>query len=289
MRFLANSWKSSGKFRFGVITLAILILIAVIAPLIYRPIIGPTTSPARPGMFRTWEPASAKNPLGTDGHGRDILTDFLAGLQATLLIGFLAGTMATAVGIVVGFVSGYKGGFTDTALITGANMLLVIPSYPILVGLTMVTPNKTLFSMAFILALFSWPFAARTIRAQVLSMKQQPYVDLAKVTNQKDLAIIFTEIMPNLTPYLLMSFAFSTVGAMVGEVGLAVIGLGPSDVVSLGMMINFAQGWSSFSRGLPGLLLVPIGVLILIFVAITMINRGLEEYLNPRLQNVTGK
>ena len=143
--------------------------------------------------------------------------------------------------------------------------------------------------MAFILALFSWPFAARTIRAQVLSMREQPYVELAKVSKQRDLAIIFTEILPNLLPYLLMGFAFSTVGAMVGEVGLAVIGLGPSDIITLGMMINYAQGWSSFTRGLYGLLLVPIGVLILIFVAITMVNRGLEEYLNPRLQNVTGK
>jgi peptide/nickel transport system permease protein len=288
MRFLLNSWRGSGKFRFGAITLAILVFVALISPLIYRPIIG-SASPARPGMFRTWEPASAKNPLGTDGHGRDILTDFLGGLQSTLAIGFLAGGMATALGIVVGFVSGYKGGRTDTVLTTGANMLLVIPSYPILVGLTLVTPERTLFSMALILALFSWPFAARTIRAQVMSMRQQPYVELAKVTNQGDAAIIFTEILPNLLPYLLMSFAFSTVGAMVGEVGLAVIGLGPSNVISLGMMINYAQGWSSFSRGLYGLLIVPIGVLILIFVAITMINRGMEEYLNPRLQNVTGK
>lgn len=289
MRFISSSWKSSGKFRFGVITLAIFIFVALIAPFIYRPIIGNVASPARPGMFRTWEQPSPKNPLGTDGHGRDILTDFLAGLQSTLTIGFLAGFMATALGVVVGFVAGYRGGRVDTVLTTLANMLLVIPSYPILVGLTLVTPQKTLISMAFILALFSWPFAARTIRAQVLSMREQPYVELAKVSLQRDSAIIFTEILPNLLPYLLMGFAFSTVGAMVGEVGLAVIGLGPSDSISLGMMINYAQGWSSFSRGLYGLLIVPIGVLIVIFVAITMINRGLEEYLNPRLQNVTGK
>jgi peptide/nickel transport system permease protein len=288
MRFLISSWKNSGKFRFGVIALFIIVFIAIIAPFVYRPIIG-NVSPARPGTFRTWEPPSARNPFGTDGHGRDILTDMLAGLQSTLAIGFIAGFMATAFGVVVGFIAGYRGGRTDTVLTTFANMLLVIPSYPILVGLTLVTPQKTLLSMAFILALFSWPFAARTIRAQVMSMREQPYVELARVSKQRDVAIIFTEIMPNLLPYLLMGFAFSTVGAMVGEVGLAVIGLGPSDIITLGMMINYAQGWSSFTRGLYGLLLAPIGTLILIFVAITMINRGLEEYLNPRLQNVTGK
>ncbi len=288
MRFLIQSWKGSAKFRFGAIVMSALIFIALISPLIYRPIIG-SASPARPGIFPRWLPASGEHPMGTDGHGRDILTDFLSGLQTTLLIGFLAGFAATSVGVIVGFIAGYKGGWTDTILTTFTNILLVIPAYPILVGLTLVLTQKSLFTVAIIVALFSWPFAARTIRAQVLSMKEQPYVELAKVTRQSDLAIIFTEIMPNLLPYLLMSFAFSTVGAMVAEVGIAVIGLGPSDAISLGMLINFASGWGAFTRGLYVLLLLPPALLILIFLALTMINRGMEEYLNPRLQNVTGK
>jgi len=206
-----------------------------------------------------------------------------------LLIGFLAGFLATSVGVLVGFISGYKGGFIDTALITFTNILLVIPAYPILVGLTLVVPNKSMLTVSLIVALFSWPFAARTIRAQVMSMKEQPYVELAKVTGQGDLKIIFTEILPNLLPYVLMSFAFATVGAMVAEVGIALIGLGASDAISLGMLINFASGWGAFTRGLYLLLLLPPAILVLIFLSLTMINRGMEEYLNPRLQNVTGQ
>jgi peptide/nickel transport system permease protein len=288
MRFLAQSWKTSGKFKAGLIILGILILLAIIAPLIYSPFTN-GQSPARPGVFAPWIKPNAAHPLGTEGAGRDVIGDFLGGLQATLLIGFLAGSVALLVGVVFGFIAGYKGGTVDTVLMTATNMLLVIPSYPILVGLTLVVPEKNLVTMALILAVFSWPFAARTIRAQVIGMKQQPYIDLAKVSGQSDLAIIFTELAPNLLPYLLMSFAFSTVGAMVAEVGIAVIGLGPSTVVTLGMMINLANGWGAFSRGLWAILLVPPSVLILIFVAITLVNRGMEEYLNPRLQNVTGK
>jgi peptide/nickel transport system permease protein len=288
MRFLSNTWKSSGKFRFGVIVLAVLVLIAFAAPVIYRPIIG-DANPARPGLFQRWLPASGQHPLGTDGHGRDTLTNFLAGLQTTLLIGFLAGFLATTVGVLVGFISGYKGGLIDTTLITFTNILLVIPAYPILVGLTLVVPNKSMLTVSLIVALFSWPFAARTIRAQVMAMKEQPYVDLAKVTGQGDLKIIFTEILPNLLPYVLMSFAFATVGAMVAEVGIALIGLGASDAISLGMLINYASGWGAFTRGLYLLLLLPPAILVLIFLALTMINRGMEEYLNPRLQNVTGQ
>jgi peptide/nickel transport system permease protein len=288
MGFLLSSWKASAKFRFGVTALALLVIIALLSPLVYRPIIG-TSAPATPGNWAPWEPASAQHPLGTDAGGRDVLTNYLAGLQATLTIGFLAGFIGTAIGIVVGFLAGYKGGPIDTTLTGFANILLVIPSYPVLVSLSLVMTKKSAFSLAVILAIFSWPLAARTIRAQVLSMREQAYIDMARVSRQGDMRIIFTEIMPNLLPYLIMGFAFSTIGAMVGEVGLALVGLGPSDMITLGLLINNAQSASVISRGMPGMLLIPVGVLIIIFVAITMINRGLEEHLNPRLQNVTGK
>ena len=186
-----------------------------------------------------------------------------------------------------GFISGYKGGWVDSVLMTFTNMLIVIPSYPILVALAMVTPELGIVTMSLILALFSWPFAARTIRAQVMTMKERPYVELAKVSGQGDAAIIFTEILPNLMPYLLMGFAFSTVGAMVAEVGIEALGLGPSSIITLGLMINYANGWAVYSMGRFEILLIPVGALVLIFVAITMINRGMEEFLNPRLQKIT--
>jgi peptide/nickel transport system permease protein len=284
--FLKSCWRTSGKFKFGVIVLTFFVVLALIAPLIYRPIIG-DISPARPGEFARWVPPNPNNPLGSDGHGRDLLTDYLAGLRTTLYIGFLAGIIASSVGIMVGFLSAYRGGWVDSVLLTITNMLIVIPSYPILVAIAMVTPELDVAAMSVILALFSWPYSARTIRAQVMTMKERPYVELAKVSGQGDWAIIFTEILPNLTPYLLMGFAFSVVGAMVAEVGIEAIGLGPSNIITLGLMINFANGWGVYSMGRLEVLLIPVGVLVLIFMAITMINRGMEEYLNPRLQKVT--
>ena len=286
LSFLKSCWRTSGKFKFGVIVLGFFVVLALVAPLIYRPIIG-DVSPARPGEFSRWLPPSPQNPLGSDGHGRDLLTDYLAGLRTTLFIGFLAGVIASSVGIIVGFLSAYEGGWLDSVLLTITNMLIVIPSYPILVAIAMVTPEMGVTSMSVILALFSWPFSARTIRAQVMTMKERPYVELAKVSGQGEWAIIFTEILPNLMPYLLMGFAFSVVGAMVAEVGIEAIGLGPSNIITLGLMINFANGWGVYSMGRLEILLIPVGALVLIFMAITMINRGMEEYLNPRLQKVT--
>lgn len=195
LNFLGSCWRTSGKFKVGTVILALFILTSLIAPWIYRPIIG-DENPSRPGAFGRWLPPGPGNPLGTDGHGRDLLTDYLAGLRTTLYIGFLAGVIASTVGILVGFLSAYKGGWLDSVLLTITNMLIVIPSYPILVAIAMVTPELDVGTMAIILALFSWPFSARTIRAQVMTMKERPYVELAKVSGQGDWSIILARSYP---------------------------------------------------------------------------------------------
>ncbi len=288
MGFLLACWRTNGKFRFGVIVMTTMILIALLGPLIYGPIMD-GVNPARPGTFPRWLPFSPAHPLGTEGNGRDLLAEYLTGLAYSLEIGFISGVVATTLGILVGFVTGYKGGWIDGTLTLVANMWLVIPSYPVLVAMAMVLPGMSVITMALILALFSWPYAARTIHAQIVGMKQLSYIEMAKVSGQGDVAIIFTEILPNLVPYLFMGFAFSTVGAMIAEVGLEVIGLGPSNIVTLGLMINFANQWSAVGRGHWEMLVIPVGALVLIFMSITMINRGMEEHLNPRLQTKTEK
>jgi peptide/nickel transport system permease protein len=292
MRWLLNCWKTSLRFRLGVILLLCFIVLALIGPLLYGPTFRGSqfaVNPALPGTFRRWIPPSSVHLLGTDGDGRDLMGGYLAGLATSLRIGFVSGLVATVIGAVVGFCAGYLGGKTDTALISVANILLIIPAYPILVVLVLYTPRMSIELMALVLAAFAWPFSARTIRAQVFSLKERPFVDLARVTNVGSGGIIFGELLPNLLPYLLIGFAFSTVGAMVAEVGLALLGLGPSNSISLGRLIYFGQRWGVFSLGRYDVLLIPPLALIAIFSAITLINIGMEEYLNPRLQNVTGR
>jgi peptide/nickel transport system permease protein len=274
----------------GVFILLFFAILAAAGPLLYGPLLrGPefNINPASPGNFRRWMGWSAAHPLGTDGDGRDLMGAYLLGLATSLRIGFLSGVIATAIGTIVGFFAGYLGGWLDTILLTITNVLLIIPAYPILVVLVLYTPRITVETMALILAVFAWPFAARTIRAQVLGMKERPYVDLARISGVSTSGIIFRELLPNLLPYLMVSLAFSTLGAMAAEVGLALIGLGPSNNLSLGLLIFFSRG--VFSLGRYDVVLIPPLVLIALFTAITLINLGMEEYLNPRLQNVTGR
>ncbi len=272
----------------GASILLILILVALFQPLINRLLIG-DNDPLNMGAYDAYLDPSPQHWLGTDRWGRDWMAQLVLGLRYSLVIGALSGGLATFIAILIGFTAGYKGGNWDGALRTFTDMILVIPSYPILVTLAAYIPSLSIPLMAILLALFSWPFGMRTIRAQVLSLRAHPYVDLAKVSNLNDLEIIFQELVPNLLPFLGVALASSTVGAILAETGLELIGLGPGgNIITLGLMVNFSLSWGALALGRIELIFPPVLCLILIFVSLNLVNMGLEEVFNPRLKRITG-
>lgn len=286
---LRNIWKESDNyFRVGVILLAVIVFIAILDPLFRYLILPEGMDPLDIGAGTPFEDRSWQHPLGTGRMGRDILVLTVMGLRYSLLIGFLSGFLATGIGIVFGFLAGYKGGVVDNALRTVTDMFLVVPSWPILVTLSAFIVSLGVPTMAVLLAIFSWPFAARTIRAQVASLRERAYVELAKISGLGDLEIIFQEIMPNLLPYLGVGLANSVTAAILAEVGMELIGLGPPELVTLGLLMNWALGWGVISMGKPDAILVPAILLVLIFLSLNLINIGLERTYNPRLRKITG-
>jgi len=285
---LKDAWRRSGYFRSGIIILGTLVLIALLQPWLNTLIIG-DTDPITMGAFDAYVEPSAAHPLGTDRWGRDVLALLLVGLRFSLLIAALAGVVATFIGIIIGFIAGYKGGNLDSVLRTMTDMVLVIPTLPLLVTLAAYIPRVNVPIMALLLAAFSWPFTTRTIRSQVLSMKARPSVDLAKTSGLGDLEIIFAEILPNLLPYLGVSLAISMGAAMLAEIGLQLIGLGPGNINTLGLMINWSIRWGALGLGKWQMVFSPIICLVLIFVSLNLINIGLEQAFNPRLRAVTGE
>ena len=271
----------------GLIIFIIICLLSVAQPLIVRAIIG-DINPMSQGQFPIFEAPSAAHPLGTDRFGRDVASLLLIGLRFSLSIGILAGVMATAIGTTVGLVSGFYGGRVDAVLRTGTDMFLVIPSLPLLITLSAYIAVIDVPIMAVLLAAFAWPFSARTIRAQVLSLRERAYVDLARSSGLSDLEIVFQEIMPNIFPYLGVSLAASIVGAILAEFGLEVIGLGPGNIATLGLMINWAIGWGVMTLNKWVLLAAPAIALALIFISLNLVNIGLEQTFNPRLKGTTG-
>ena len=286
--FFVYAWRSSGKFRLGFGLLVALCVIALLQPLEIRLLLG-SVDPLAQATFDIFENPSPAHPFGTDRFGRDVLALVLIGLGSSLEVGFLAGSISTVLGVVVGFVAGYKGGAADGALRTVTDMFLVIPTLPLLITLSAYARSVSLPVLGLILASFSWPFAARAIRTQVLSLRSRPYVELARMSIMNDAEIIFQELVPNLVGYIALGFAGATLGAIGALVGLELIGLGPSNTMDLGLLINLAQQWGVLSLGKWPVFTAPVLALVSVFVAMVLINIGMEETFNPRLRGVTGR
>lgn len=282
----ARVWRSSAKLRVGAIILAALIALALAHQFVIYLVMG-KTDPLAAGSFAIFLDPSREHLLGTDRFGRDVLALVLIGLPNSLLVAAIAGVLSTLIGIAVGFSAGYRGRRTDATLRTVTDMFLVIPTLPLIIILAAYVPRVTVAQLAIILALFSWPYAARVIRAQVLSLRERPYVELAKITNMTDREIIVGDILPNMLPFIGIGFAASALGAAFALVGLEVIGLGPggSETMDLGLLINFAQQWGVLSLGKWAIFAAPVTLLVLLFFGVVLINQGLEELYNPRLRS----
>jgi len=287
MRGVRGIWNSSNKLKIGLLIILFFVVVAVLNEPIVR-MIGRGKDPIETAAYMPWQLPNRTNWLGTDRYGRDILALAVKGLAASLQVGAVAGLISTFIGVLVAFLAGYKGGRVDSILSGVADMFLVVPSLPILIVLSAYVTNLNLFTIGLILAIFSWALAARVIRSQVLSLRTRPYVELAKVNNMGDLEIIFQELVPNLLPFIAVGFANAVLGSIFALVGLEVIGLGPSNVIDLGLMLNWAIGWGTLSLGMWPLFVTPIFILGMLFFAVNLINIGLEETYNPRLRKVAG-
>jgi peptide/nickel transport system permease protein len=287
VRAVGRAIRRSRRLTAGLVLMGVLILLAVLSPLIVSAI-GRGEDPTALAAYEKWLVPSATHPLGTDQFGRDVLALVLGGTAVSLQIGAIAGVISTVAGVVVAFVGGYKGGWIDTVLSTFTGILLVIPTFPLLIALSAYARDVSLFQVGVMISIFSWPFAAKTIRSQVLSLRTRPYVDLARVSKARDMEIISTELLPNLLPFIALGFASSALGAIFGLVGLEVIGLGPGGVVDLGQIIFTAISTGALTLGAWPMFVVPIGLLTLLFAALNLVNIGLDEVYNPRLRGVAG-
>lgn len=281
---MVNLFRESGKFRLGVVITLLLIVIGVLSTPLLRLAIG-DTDPMAVGTFGIFLDPTRDHLLGTDRFGRDVLGLVLIALPVSLTVAFLAGALSTILGVIVGFASGYKGGRVDSVLRTLTDMFIVIPTLPLIIILAANTRNLSSLRLALVLAVFSWPFAARVIRTQVLSLRERPYVELSKMTNLSDREIIVGDILPNMAPYVAIGFAQASVGSAFALVGLTVLGLGPSSQMDLGRMISEALGYGVISLGKELIFVVPVVLLILLFLGLALVSQGMEEFFNPRLRS----
>ena len=262
----------------GIGLLLALALASLAAPLVVD------VSLARIGATRPRLPPGGAHWLGTDTQGRDVLAALLLAVPKTLEIGMLAGLIGLGLGGLLGLVAGWFRGAVDAVIRTAADVMMTIPAIAVLVLVATSVRTMTVPLMAVIVAGLSWMIPTRAVRAQVLSLRERPWIDVARLNGIGPLRLVMTELLPNLAPYLAASFVIAVSSAMLATVGLEALGLGPQNELTLGMMIYWAQYSGAILRGLWWWWVPPVVALALIFIALLAITTGMDRLVNARLR-----
>jgi len=224
--------------------------------------------------------------LGTDTVGRQLLAIIIYGTPLTLKIGLIAGGIGLSVGMLFGLVSGYYGGIWDHVLRGAADAFLTIPGLLVLVVIaTTLQGGISVTTQALVVSALAWMYPTRTIRSQVLSIRERSYVQLARFSGMNGFEIIVKEILPNLLPYLAASFVGAVSAGILASIGLEALGLGPQNEPTLGMTIYWSMYYTSILRNLWWWWAPPIVVIVIIFTGLFLISAGLDQVANPRLRN----
>ena len=265
--------------------------LALVAFLVFFGVFGRIfvdTGQAHPLSTQPIQAPSLSHPFGTDDSGRDLLAVMVVGVPLTIWVGFLAGAVGLGVGTLLGFMSGYLGGRFDTVVRGTVDTLLTVPSLVVLISIaSTIREEISINIMALVVASLSWMWPTRTIRAQVLSLRERAYVQMAKLNGMGTGEIIWKELFPNLLPYLASQFALAVSWAILATIGLEALGLGPQNEPTLGMTIYWAITFSALIRGMWWWWSIPIAFLVLLFVGLIMIAVGLDDLANPKQRMAT--
>ncbi|GAB5491289.1 MAG: hypothetical protein Phog2KO_15040 [Phototrophicaceae bacterium] len=228
---------------------------------------------------------SAEFPLGLDWQGRDIVSHIVYGGRVLIITSIQAGLIGTAIAVVFGSLAALAGGRIDQALNALANLILTIPNFPLLLVLASILDFDSNFLLALLLASLTWPGLMRSIRAQVLSLRERDYVEAAVALDLGIGHIIMREVFPNMISYIAINFIFAVRGAMYSLVGLVILGMVPLREPDWGIMIWNAQTRGAFyNEKAIWMALAPITAIALFQLSLILFTRSLEEMFNPRLR-----
>lgn len=282
----SNRWRSLSSYLrrnpslvIGLVLLLLLVLFVIVGS------IKTDSKDAQPLSYKPSQPPSAEHWLGTDRLGKDILAVMTEGTPKTTRIGLIAGTIGVVIGTLLAFFSGYYGGWFDTFTRSLVDILRTVPPLVVLIVIAISIQGKmTIEQMALTVSVLSWLDPTRVLRSQVLVIKRQTYVELARFTGMSGPEIIFKEMMPNLMPYIVSTFVLSVSSAIFASLGLEALGLGPFESNTLGITIYWNIWYGSLLNGWWWWWAPPIIIIVLLFVGLFLVSRGLDEWANPRLR-----
>jgi peptide/nickel transport system permease protein len=266
----------NGKVMAGSAIIGFFTLVALVGPLLIR------QNPLH-YSYTLLAPPSAAHWLGTNQGGQDLFSQLVVGTRSSLLWALVTGLLVLAISVSVGLVSGYFGGWVDDGLSLITNIFLVIPSFPLAI-VAVEFFSRTTLTIVVIVALTNWPWGARVLRAQTLSIRAREFVTAARASGERTWRILFLEIFPNQASIVAASFVTTTIQVLLAVAALEFLGFGDSAALSWGTMLYGAYNGSALFQGAwwwfapPGICIALLGS------GLALLNFGIDEVANPRLR-----
>ena len=262
----------------GLIIVVLIVAMSLIAPLV--------VPEAKPDVNQIWSGPSSRHWLGTNNSGQDIVTLILRGGRTVIFVGFGAALLTTAIAVIIGSLAAYFRGRFDAIMLQITDIVMTIPQIILLAVMGAFFELNSPFALAALIGVLSWPVLMRSIRAQVLSLKEREFVEAARLLDLGTLRIVFMEIVPNMASFILINFIIAITNATYALIGMYVLGLAPMSGDNWGIMINDA--WISGAMFNPNsmlYILAPVAMIVIMQLGLIMLSRSLEEILNPRLRD----
>jgi len=277
MKLLVNLLKLP-TFVFSVGLLLLTIFLALLGPFFYP--IDVISKVGPPYMA-----PNAEHLLGTDNLGVDMVSLLIAGLRSSLYVGLFAGIIATAVGTFLGVYAGFKGGWIDDLINMVTNLFLVIPTFVVLILISAsLTEGRSLELIGIIIGCTTWTWTTRSVRAQASSLKARDHIALARVNGAGTLKLVMVHILPYLLSYVFMVFIIQVATGVAMEATISMIGLGPFDTVSLGIILESAMNNDALNDGIWWAFIPATVLLTVIVFSLYTLNTSMETVFNPRLR-----
>lgn len=275
-RIVWSDWRA----RVGVSILLLYILMGTVGVLVIDPP-SPNSGERLLLPFQTW-----KFPLGTDALGQGIFAQIVHATPAMLKMITAGAIFSTAVATVVGTLSGYKGGGTDSLLMGVADVMMTIPGLPLIIVVAAILEPRSPFVVGILLTINGWAGLARSLRSQVLTLRDDAYVEASRTMNVPTWKILVKDIIPNLMPFVAVNFVGTARAVIFSSVGLYFLGILPFSNLNWGVMMNLAYktAGSLYTWKTAHWLLIPMFTIVLLSFGLILLAQGTDRIFNPRVR-----
>jgi len=271
---------SDWRTRFGLLIIGVYLLMGLVAVLgLWR---EPSTSQA-PRYLTLFE--NMNYPLGTTASGTDLMALIIHSTPSILIMITAGAVWATVIAVIIGTVAGYKGGRVDRGLMSFSDLVMAIPGLPLVIILAVTLNPENPVLLGVIINISYWAGLGRSLRSQVLTIRENNYVEASRTMGISTPRIIIKDVIPNLMPYVTVNFVFAARYVMFASVGLYFLGVLPYSTQNWGVTLNFAySGGALFSLEAAHWLLAPMAAIMGLSLGLILLGQGLDRVFNPRVR-----